>query len=96
MEDAKRIRRIVREKDKNKDLSQVQNEMGRLMHHDEQELLIVWQGWHWDDNKGVWFDPEMCAQARREEGGKCEGVSSQALPSFVFYSLCVKPYAGDS
>ena len=28
------------------------NEMGRLMHHDEQELLIVWEGWHWDDNKG--------------------------------------------
>ena len=51
-EDAKRIRGIVRENDKNKGLSHVQNEMGRLMHHDEQELLSVWEGWHRDDNKG--------------------------------------------
>ena len=53
MEDAKRIRRIVHENDKNKGLSHVQNEMGRLMHHDEQELLSVWEGWPWDDNKGL-------------------------------------------
>ena len=38
-----------------------------LMHHDEQELLSVWEGWHWDDNKGGWLDPELCAQTRREE-----------------------------
>ena len=50
-----------------KGLSHVQNEMGRLMHHDEQELLSVWEGWHWNDNKGGWLDPELCAQARREE-----------------------------
>ena len=25
------------------------------------------EGWHWDDNKGVWLDPELCARARREE-----------------------------
>ena len=41
--------------------------MGKLMHHDEQELLSVWEGWHWDDNKGGWLDPELCARARREE-----------------------------
>ena len=45
----------------------MQSEMGRLMHHDEQELLSVWEGWHWDDNKGGWLDLELCAQARREE-----------------------------
>ena len=50
-----------------KDLSRVQSEMGKLMHHDEQELLSVWEGWHWDDNKGGWLDPELCAKARREE-----------------------------
>ena len=33
-ENAKRICRIVHENDKNKGLSHVQNEMGRLMHHD--------------------------------------------------------------
>ena len=27
----------------------------------------VWEGWHWDDNKGGWLDPELCAKARREE-----------------------------
>ena len=37
------------------------------MRHDEQELLSVWDGWHWDDNKGGWLDPELCAKARREE-----------------------------
>ena len=65
--DAERIRRIVHENDKNKGSSHVQNEMGRLMHHDEQELLSVWEGCHWDDNKGGWLDPDSCAQARREE-----------------------------
>ena len=68
MEYAKRIRRFVCEKkNKNKDLSHVQSEMGKLMHHDEQELLSVWEGWHWEDNKGGWLDPELCAKARREE-----------------------------
>ena len=37
------------------------------MHHDEQELLSLWEGWHWDDNKGGWFDSGLCAKARREE-----------------------------
>ena len=37
------------------------------MHHDEQELLSVWEGWLWDDNQGGWLDPELCAKARREE-----------------------------
>ena len=49
---AKRIRRIVHENDKNEGLSHVQNGMENLMHHDEQELLSVLEGWHWDDNKG--------------------------------------------
>ena len=52
---------------KSKRLSRMQNEMGRLTHHDEQELLSVWDGWHWDDNKGGWLDPELCAKARQEE-----------------------------
>ena len=37
------------------------------MHHDEQGLLSVWEGWHWDDKEGGWLDPERCARARREE-----------------------------
>ena len=51
-ENAKMTRGIVHDDDKNKRLSRVQNEMGNLMHHDEQELLNVWEGWHRDDNKG--------------------------------------------
>ena len=67
VEGVKRIRGIVYENNKFKRLSHVQNEMGNLMHHDEQELLSVWEGWHWHDNKGGWLDPELCAKARREE-----------------------------
>ena len=37
------------------------------MHHDELELLSLGEVWHWDDNKGGWLDPELCANARREE-----------------------------
>ena len=66
-EDAKRMRGIVHNNNKNRRLSRVQKEMGNLMHHDEQELLSVWEGWHWDDNKGERPDLELCAKARREE-----------------------------
>ena len=67
VEDAKKIRGVVHEKDKSKASRRVQDEMGRLVRHDVQELLSVWEGWHWVDNKGGWLDPEMCARARREE-----------------------------
>ena len=66
-EDAKKIRGRVHDNNKNKRLSRVQKRNGELTHHDEQELLSVWEGWHWDDNKGGWLDPELCARARREE-----------------------------
>ena len=39
--DARRIRGIVQYSDKNKGISHVQDEMGKLMHHDEQELLSL-------------------------------------------------------
>ena len=65
--DAKRIRAIVHENNKNKRMSHVQNGMESLMQHDEWELLSVWEGWHWDDNKGGWLDPELCAKTRRQE-----------------------------
>ena len=58
---------ITQENAKNKGLSLVEAEMGKLMHQDEQELLSVWEGWHWDDDKAGWLDPELCAKARREE-----------------------------
>ena len=66
-EDANRICSIIHENSENKGLSLVEAEMGKLMHQDEQELLSAWDGWHWDDNKGGWLDPELCAKARREE-----------------------------
>ena len=49
---ATRIRVIVHEP---KGTSLVEAEMGKLMHHDEKELLSLWEGWHWDDNKGRWL-----------------------------------------
>ena len=42
--DAKRIRWSVHETVKNKGTSHVQDEMEKLMHHDEQELLTLWEG----------------------------------------------------
>ena len=36
--------------------------MGKLLHHNEQELLSACEGRHWDDNKGGWLDPELCAR----------------------------------
>ena len=42
--------------------SHVQDEMVKLMHHDEQDLLSLWDGWHWDDNKGGWLDPGLRAK----------------------------------
>ena len=66
-EDANRICSIIKENAENKGLSLVEAEMEKLMHQDEQELLSVWEGWHWDDNKGGWLDLELCAKARREE-----------------------------
>ena len=62
--DAKKIREIVHEK---KGTIHVRDEMGKLMHNDEQELLSLWEGRHWDDNKGGWLDPKPCAKARRQE-----------------------------
>ena len=56
-----RICSIINDTAENKGLSLVEAEMGKLMHQDEQELLSVWEGWHW------WLDPELCAKARREE-----------------------------
>ena len=66
-EDENIICSIVHENAENKGLSLVEAEIGRLMHQDEQELLSAWEGWHWDDNKGGWLDPELCAQTRQEE-----------------------------
>ena len=41
VEDVQRIRRMVHEHDRSKRQSHMQNDMGRLMHHDGQELLSV-------------------------------------------------------
>ena len=68
-EDAKRIRGIVHDNNKNKRTSHVQDEMVKLMHHDEQELVSLWEGWHWDDKKGGQLDPELCDKATREKNG---------------------------
>ena len=43
--DAKRIRGIVHENDKSKRANHVQEEMEKPIHHDEQALLSLWQGW---------------------------------------------------
>ena len=59
----KTIRGIVLENGKNNGTSHVQDEMSKLMHHDEQELLSLWERWHWDDNQGGWLDPELCAKS---------------------------------
>ena len=65
--DAEGIRGIVHGNDRNKGTSHVQDDMEKLMHHDGQELLSLWEGWQWYDNKGGWLDKELCAKAGREE-----------------------------
>ena len=45
----------------------MQIEIGRLMHHDEQELHSVCGKDVILMTKSGWLDPELCAQARREE-----------------------------
>ena len=62
------------------------DEMGRLVYHDEQELLSVCEGWHWDDNKGGWLDPEMCAKARRE---KVEYIRRHKMYTRVSRDVCL-------
>ena len=61
--------------------------MDRLIHHDEQELLSVWEGWHWDDNKGGWLDPDLCAQARREE---VEYIRRHKMYTRVLRETCIR------
>ena len=63
---AKRIRRIVHENGKSKGTSYVQAEVEKLMHHDEQELLSLWEGWLGMTTKAGGLT-RGCAKARREE-----------------------------
>ena len=58
---AKRIRGIAHEDDRNKGSSHVQDEMRKLMHHDEQDLLSLWEGCHWDDIKKAGGLIQNCA-----------------------------------
>ena len=61
---AKRIRGIAHEDDRNKGSSHVQDEMRKLMHHDEQDLLSLWEGCHWDDIKKAGGLIQNCAPKR--------------------------------
>ena len=63
--DRKRMRWFMHENDKNKGTNRLQDEIEKLVHHDELTLFSMWQGWHWDDTKGGLHDPELCAKARR-------------------------------
>ena len=63
-EDAKRIRDCSRKVTRAKDTSHVQDEVEKLMHQDEQELLSMWEGWHWFDNKGGWLEPGTLRQGK--------------------------------
>ena len=57
------------------------------MHHDEQELLSVWEGWQWDDNRGGWLDPELCAKARRNE---VEYIRRHKMCTRVSREVCLR------
>ena len=87
VEYVQRIRRMVQDNDKSKRLSLTQNEMGRLMHHDKQELPSVREGWRWDDNKGGWLDLEQCVKARREE---VEYIPRHKMYSRVSREVCLR------
>ena len=79
--DAQRIRGIVHENDKRKGTVHAHDEMAKLMRHDEQELLRLWRGWHWDDNKDGWLDSELCAKERTHQhrrGGDRQRATREA------------------
>ena len=52
-----------------------------------QELLSVWEGWHWDDNEGGWLDPELCAKARQEE---VECIRRHKMCTRVSREVCLR------
>ena len=91
-EDAKRIRGIVHENDKNNMLSHVQKEMGRLVHHDEQELLSKWEAWHWDVNKGGWPRSGAVRQGKTRRSG--EHLSSQDVRQSLLGSVPTRDRKG--
>ena len=39
-------------------------ELNSLMH---EEIMSLWTNHHWDDAKGGWLDPDLCAKGRAEE-----------------------------
>ena len=58
------------------------------MYHDEQELLsVVWEGWRWDENKGGWLDPDLCAKARQEE---VEYIRRHKMYTRVSRETCIR------
>ena len=71
VKDAKRIRGIFHANDKNKGTGRVLGEMENLMHHDEQELLSLWEGWHCDDHRGGCLDLELFAKASTSVVTRC-------------------------
>ena len=73
--------------DKSKGTSHVQDEVEKLMHQDEQELLSLWEGWHWFDDKGGWLDQELCAKARREE---VEYIRRHKMYTRVHQKVCLR------
>ena len=86
-EDASRICGITHE----------EAEMGNLMHQDEQELLSLWEGRHWDDSNGGWLDLEPCAKARREQ---VEYIRRHKMYTRVSREACLRetgkaPMGGD-
>ena len=62
----------------------------KLMHHDEQELLSLCEGWHCNDSKGGWLDPELCARARREE---VEYIRRHKMCMRVHREVCMRETA---
>ena len=84
---AKSVRGTVHGNDKNDGTDHVQDDVEKLVHHDEQALLSVWQGWDWDDTEGGWLDPELCAKARREE---VEYIRHQKMHTRVPRETCLR------
>ena len=76
---------------RSKRLSHLPIAMGRPMRHDEQELVSVWEGWHCDDNKGGWLDPELCAKARLEQ---VEYIRRHKMYSRICREVCLREAGG--
>ena len=68
--------------------SHVQDEMRKLMHHDEQDLLSLWEGCHWDDIKKAGGLIQNCAPRKDVQTVEC--IRRHRMYTRVSREVCLR------